>query len=58
MVKPIMMVPKKAQSGEIPQKQLYVYYQILNSLFQVVGKANSKAHGILPLEAKIQWAIR
>ena len=46
---PIVIVPKRSQPGEAPQRRLCVDYRVLNSLLPTVSKAHSRAQGILSL---------
>ena len=46
---PIVIVQKKDQPEELPQKCLYVHYCTLSSLLSPVVKADSKAQGVLSL---------
>ena len=46
---PIVVVPKKTESGEPPRRRLSVDYGVINSLLPEVQKAHSKAKGVLTL---------
>ena len=46
---PIVIVPKKTESGEPPRRRLYVDYRVINGLLPEVQKAHSKAKGVLTL---------
>jgi transposase InsO family protein len=46
---PVVIVPKRAEPGQPPQKRLCVDYRALNSLLPPVQKANSHAKGVLTL---------
>lgn len=46
---PIVIVPKRSQPGEPPQRRLCVDYRAINSLLPSVKKAHSKAQGVLTL---------
>ena len=45
----IVIVPKKAHSGEVPQKCLCIDKCTLNNLLPPVVKAHSKVQGVLSL---------
>ena len=46
---PIVVVPKKTETGESPRRRLCVDYRVINSLLLKVQKAHSKAKGVLTL---------
>ena len=46
---PIVIVPKKTAPGEPPRRRMCVDYRMLNQLLPKVGKAHSKAKGVLTL---------
>ena len=46
---PTVLVPKKPQTYEVPQKQLCMNYSALDNLLTLVVKANSKDQGVLSL---------
>ena len=46
---PIVIVPKRTESGEPPKKRLCVDYRVINSLLPKLNKAHSKAKGVLAL---------
>ena len=46
---PIVVVPKKTESGKPPRRRLCEDYRVINSLLPKVQKAHSKAKGVLTL---------
>ena len=46
---PIVIVPKRTDTGEPPKRRLCMDYQVVSSLLPPVKKAFSKAKGVLTL---------
>ena len=46
---PIVVVPKRSNPGEPPERQLCVDYRVLNSLLPCIKKAHSNSKGVLTL---------